>query len=66
MINGMLNAEQAGYPSIGSVHDEVITLRKHGEGNVQELEQAICVLPPWAKGLPLVAEGFECERYRKG
>jgi DNA polymerase len=49
-----------------SVHDENIALREYGAGTVREFEQAICVLPQWGKGIPLTAEGFECERYRKG
>jgi DNA polymerase len=66
MINGMRAAEQRGYPSILSVHDEAISIRKHGDGTIKEFEEAICTAPSWAKGLPLVAEGFETVRYRKG
>jgi DNA polymerase len=66
MMFGMLCAERAGYPVLANVHDEIITLRKKGEGDVHELEQVICTLPQWAKGLPLIAEGFGCEYYRKG
>lgn len=66
MMYGMVCAEKKGYPALASIHDEIVTLRKHGEGSVKELEQVICTLPAWGKGLPLVAEGFECVHYRKG
>jgi DNA polymerase len=66
MIYGMRAAETKGYEAVLTVHDENIALRKNGEGNVAEFEKLICALPSWAKGLPLVAEGFESVRYRKG
>lgn len=66
LMNGMVEAERAGYPAVASIHDEIVTLRKRDEGNVAELEKVICKLPPWANGLPLMAEGFECVRYHKG
>lgn len=66
MMEGMLAAEEAGYPALASIHDEIVTLRKHGEGTIAELEKAVCIMPRWAQEIPLSAEGFECERYRKG
>lgn len=65
MMLGMYAAEDHEYPVIGSVHDEIVTMRDDGTGNVHALEKLICVLPPWARGLPLAAEGFECYNYRK-
>lgn len=66
MREGMFAAENAGYPVCGTVHDELFTLRDIGEGSHKELEQIVCDLPEWTRGIPLNAEGFECERYRKG
>jgi DNA polymerase bacteriophage-type len=66
MREGTFAAEEAGYPVHGTVHDELITMRKIGEGSVHELEEVVCDLPDWTNGIPLGAEGFECERYRKG
>lgn len=66
MMEGMLAAEEGGYPALASIHDEIVTLRKQGEGSLKELEQLVCRMPSWAKGIPLAAEGFTCERYRKG
>jgi DNA polymerase len=66
MREGMFASEQAGYPVVGTVHDELLTLRKHGEGSVHELAKVVCQPAPWMRGIPLGSEGFECERYRKG
>jgi DNA polymerase len=65
MCEGMTNAEAAGYPVHGTVHDELITMRKKRTGDIHFLEKEICRLPAWANGIPLNAEGFVCERYRK-
>jgi len=66
LMEGMMAAEEAGYPVLASIHDEIVTLRKHGEGSAQELEKVICKMPRWAQDIPLGAEGFVCERYTKG
>ena len=48
---------------VGHVHDEIVT---EGETSVDEVVKIMCDGPPWAKGLPLAAEGFRTDRYRKG
>lgn len=65
MMEGMLAGEDAGYPALASIHDENLTLMPNGKGSVAELEKAVCVMPRWAHGIPLSAEGFHCQRYRK-
>lgn len=65
LANGIIKAEEAGYPVIGHVHDEIITEVDKDFGDVKEFEQLICELPPWAAGLPLTASGWRGKRYRK-
>lgn len=66
MANGMLTAEEKGYPSIFTVHDEAVSLiPEDSTRNFKEYEKILCQLPKWAKGLPVVAEGWEGKRYRK-
>lgn len=65
MMEGMYNAEKAGYPVIGTVHDEVITLREEGTGDIKALELIVCDVPDWADGMPLASKGFVCNRYKK-
>lgn len=65
LANGMLQAEEHGYPIVGTVHDEIIN-ENDGHGSIKEFEHVVCKLPAWAKGVPMGAEGFETVRYRKG
>lgn len=69
MQEGMLSAETNGYPVFGTVHDELLTLRKLGTSNIKELERLVCVVGErgkWGHGIPLAAKGFTCIRYEKG
>ena len=65
MANGMLNAEEAGYPALFTVHDESLAMVDKDFGSYQEYEELLTELPPWAKGIPIIAEGWEGKRYRK-
>lgn len=65
LVNGMWRAEEAGYPIVATVYDEILTEVPRGWGDVKEFEKLICRLPPWAHGLPLTADGWRGKRYRK-
>lgn len=65
MVFGMLSANTNGYPVAGTVHDELLTLRKKGTTNLKELERLVCDVGTWAAGIPLAAKGAICERYAK-
>jgi DNA polymerase len=58
--------EAKGYQIVLSVHDELLTETPDSEEfNADELGQMMSIAPPWAKGIPLAAAGFETARYRK-
>jgi len=58
--------EGAGYSIVLTVHDEDITEAPDlPEYNAEHLAALMSTNPPWAKGLPLAAAGFEGYRYRK-
>lgn len=58
--------EEAGYPIILSVHDELVTEPEDDERFTwRGLADILATVPPWAEGLPLSAAGFETDRYKK-
>lgn len=63
--DGMLAADAAGYPIVLTVHDEAVADAPDGFGSLAEFERLLCSKGPWADGLPVVAEGYEAQRYRK-
>lgn len=65
LVEGMLRAEDNGYKIVLHVHDEIVTEMRQGEGDVQELERLMSAPIKWAPDLPLAAEGWRGERYRK-
>ena len=65
MCYGMLEAEDEGYNMLFTVHDEGIAMVDIDFGSVPEFEEILARTPDWAKGVPVVAEGWEGPRYRK-
>lgn len=63
LAEALVALDAAGYSVVGHVHDEAIV---DGEAPVDEIAAVMCRLPKWARGLPIAAEGFVTQRYRKG
>jgi len=63
LAEGMLRAEDRGYPIVLHVHDEIVA--EVEKGSAKELSDILSVVPPWAPGLPLAAKGWEGQRYQK-
>lgn len=64
LCHSMRNLDEAGLNIVMHVHDEVVL-----EVPLEICVQDVCVLmgqvPPWAHGLLLRADGFECDFYKK-
>lgn len=65
MATAMLREDAAGYPVILSVHDEVVSEVPNEHGTLEEFLNLMTVVPDWAAGCPVAAEGYEATRYRK-
>lgn len=66
MADAMLRCEKTGvYDVVLSVHDELITEVVKGKGSVKELETLMSIVPAWADGCPVKAEGWAGLRYKK-
>lgn len=66
LVYGAMCAEQAGYPILFSVHDELISETKNDKTHgIDEFNNLICIRQHWAESLPLYAAGYESQRYKK-
>lgn len=60
----MQNLDKAGYKIVMHVHDEAV-LEVPLEVSLQDVCTLMGKTPPWAKGLLLRADGYECNFYKK-
>lgn len=65
LAEAMFNVTKAGYNIVMHVHDELILDVPKGFGSVEEVNQIFGKEISWAKGLPLKADGYECNFYMK-
>ncbi len=61
----LLRVEAAGYSVVLHVHDEIVAEVAKMFGSLKAFIDLMTVLPWWATGLPLGADGFSGERYEK-
>jgi len=65
MVEGMFAVEEADYPIVLTVHDELLTEVDAGFGSAAEFREIMSRLPDFVPGLPLSASAWEDERYVK-
>ena len=65
LAEAMLRLDKAGFSIVAHVHDEVICEVPEGESSVEEVCSIMSESPRWSDGLPLGADGYECDFYQK-
>lgn len=65
LAEAMLRLDKAGFAIVAHVHDEVICEVPVGESSVEEVCRIMSESPKWSEGLPLDADGYECDFYQK-
>lgn len=68
MREGVVEADRAGLQPMLTVHDELIgqALKARAKEAFEELRRIMCKVPEWCHGMPIAAEGFTSDRYKKG
>ena len=62
-VNCISNVMKHGYEYMFQVHDEIIC--EHKQGDIDTYIKLLTDLPKWGEGLPLSAEGWTGDRYKK-
>ena len=65
LAEAIVRLESNGFPVVFHVHDEVICEVPEGVSSAKELGELMSQPISWARGLPLRADAYECEYYRK-
>lgn len=65
LAEAMLRLRKAGYQIVMHCHDEVVIEAPDHQGSVDEVCRIMAIAPDWADGLPLRADGYQCEFYKK-
>lgn len=65
LVEGMMRVEEAGYPIILTVHDEILSEVPDEFGSVEEFERLMVPEVEWAGGLPIAVGAWEGQRYAK-
>ncbi len=63
LAEGMIRTEKAGYETVLHVHDEIVA--ENVKPDLARFIALMSVVPEWAKGCPINADGWIGHRYRK-
>ena len=63
LTEAMMRLEKKGFNIVMHIHDEVVI--ESDSSSIEEVNQIMSIVPGWASGLILDADGFESEFYKK-
>ena len=63
LAEAMMRLEKKGFKIVMHIHDEVVI--ESDSSSIEEINEIMSVVPEWADGLILEADGFESEFYKK-
>jgi DNA polymerase len=65
LAESLMRLEKNGFPIAFHVHDEIVCEIPNGLKTIDQFKSLMETMPDWAKGLPIKAECWEGDRYRK-
>ncbi|QGT99528.1 phage encoded DNA polymerase I [Candidatus Syntrophocurvum alkaliphilum] len=65
LAEALLRLDEAGYKVVMHCHDEVVLDVPQKKGSLDKVNTIMCQPIKWAPGLPMQADGFETEFYKK-
>lgn len=65
LAHSMLKLDKAGYEIVMHVHDEIVIEIDSLKNELKSVTDIMGEEIPWARGLPLRADGYECSYYQK-
>jgi DNA polymerase len=67
LAEALVRVDQGPFNPVLTVHDEIVCEEPDpvAQVDVEYLCDLMCILPAWAEGLPLAAEGWKGKRFRK-
>lgn len=65
LVGAMFRLHQAELSIVLHIHDEIVVEVERDRADLEYVERLVSVVPDWATGCPIAAEGFVGERYRK-
>lgn len=65
LAEAMMRLNKAGFSIVFHVHDEAVLEVPEGKSSVEEVCRIMAEPPSWVHGLPLRADGYECQFYKK-
>lgn len=68
LAHSMMKVKEYGYQTVLHVHDEIVVEvpDTYNESDLEKFNKVMEILPDWAKGFPIKAEGWISRRYMKG